>query len=77
MVKIEIIEEGGIKSGTSQHLKGEVLISANEEQEFKYRSWVQAGIAKNLDTGEVCERQSGAVKLDVQSIKQSMSSEIK
>lgn len=71
-IRIEIVEEDGIKSGANHHLKGEVLVSGDEGQEFKYRSWVQAGLAKNVDTGEIGERKAGAVKLDVDSIHQEM-----
>jgi hypothetical protein len=75
VIKIEIVEECGIKSGVNHHLKGEVLVSANDDQEFEYRSWKNAGLAKDLSTGEIGERKAGAVKIDVDSIRQEMSSD--
>jgi len=76
-MKIEIVEDGGIKAGVNHHLKGEVLISGDDDQAATYAGWVQVGWAKNLETGEQNDRAPGPNKLDVDSIRQTVASEVK
>jgi len=72
-VRVEIVEEDGIKVGKIHHLKGEVLVSDGIEQATQYSEWVQVGWAKDLDTGQQGERKAGPNKIDVKSIRQAVS----
>lgn len=63
-IYIEILEEGGIKEGINHRLKGDKYW-ANENIGQAY---VDAGLAKNVETGEVGERVEGVSKVKINNV---------
>lgn len=74
-MRVEIVEDRFL-DGKEERVKGEVVISKSKQGEEKMHGWVQVGWAKNLDTGEQGERIEGPNRIDIQSIRQKMSSEV-
>lgn len=62
--KIEILEEGGIKEGINHRQKGDIC-SIDEELATAY---INAGLAKDAETGETGERIEGVSKVRIDTI---------
>ena len=62
--KIEILEEGGIKEGVNHRQCGDIC-SINEELATAY---IQAGLAKCVETNEVGERVEGVSKVKINTL---------
>lgn len=68
--KIEIIEENGIKEGINHRQKGDICsINAGLAKQY-----IDAGLAKCVETGETGERVEGVSKVKVDKITNEVSS---
>ena len=62
--KIEILEKGGIKEGVNHRQCGDIC-SIDSDLATQY---IEAGLAKDADTGEVGERVEGVSKVKVNKV---------
>ena len=68
--KIEILEEGGIKEGVNHRQKGDIC-SIDETLATAY---IEAGLAKDVKTGEVGKRVEGVSKVKINKVTSIISS---
>lgn len=68
--KIEILEEGGIKEGINHRQQGDIC-SIDEKLATAY---IEAGLAKCVETGESGERVEGVSKVKIDKITSIVSS---
>tara|TARA_R110000851_G_scaffold311107_1_gene471148 strand:+ start:249 stop:473 length:225 start_codon:yes stop_codon:yes gene_type:complete len=67
--RIEIVEDGGIKEGVDVRNKGDIYW-ANKEIGTAY---IEAGLAKDAETGEIGERIEGVSKIKINKLNISQS----
>lgn len=68
--KIEILEKGGIKEGVNHRQKGDICTI----DENLANAYIEAGLAKCVETGEVGERVEGVSKVSLEKVTIPMSS---
>ena len=71
MRRVEVVEPGGIREGREHWPCGSVVECDDVDSQIVNR-WIVAGWARDLETGEMRERNPGAVKVQPMNVQMSM-----